>query len=158
MRSIYFMTLMISEATLSAQGIANELRPILIRLARELRRETEQLGVTGRQAALLWEIRSLSGLNLSELAAVEGISAPALSGHVDRLERLGLVARTRATDDRRRIGLRLTKDGDRLLRRIRARRTTWLAARLDLLTTEDLAAVHRALPSLQRVLDEEPAA
>ena len=76
-------------------AIANDLRPVLLRLTRELRRETEQFGVTGRQATLLWLIKRSPGLTLRALAAAEGISPPALSGHVDRLERAGLLVRVR---------------------------------------------------------------
>ena len=63
---------------------------MLLRLSRELRQETEQLGVTSRQVTLLWLIRHNPGLSLRELAAEERISAPALSGYVDRLEKAGL--------------------------------------------------------------------
>jgi DNA-binding MarR family transcriptional regulator len=146
---------MISEVTLSSEVVATELRPVLLRLARELRKETEQLGVTARQATLLWLVKRNPGLSLAELAAEEGISPPALSGHVDRLERAGLLERIRSDEDRRRVGLRLTDEGLRLLRRIRARRTTWLAGRLGELTAEELAAIHRATPALRRLLGEE---
>ena len=80
---------MVSDVTLSTEEVASELRPILLRLARELRKETEQLGITARQATLLCSIKRRPGLSLAELAAEEGISPPALSGHVDRLERPG---------------------------------------------------------------------
>jgi DNA-binding MarR family transcriptional regulator len=126
---------------------------MLVRLARELRHETEQLGVTARQATLLWLIRRHPGLSLRELASLERISPPSLSGHVDRLERSGLVERVRDDEDRRRVGLRLTPDGERLVRRVRARRTTWLAARLGSLSETELATVDAALPLLQRLVD-----
>jgi DNA-binding MarR family transcriptional regulator len=145
---------MISEVILSPELVASELRPALLRLARELRKETEQLGITARQATLLWLVRRKPGLSLAELAAEEGISPPALSGHVDRLERAGLIERVRSSEDRRRVGLRLTDDGARLLRRVRARRTTWLADRLGALEPEELEAVENAIPALQRLLGE----
>jgi DNA-binding MarR family transcriptional regulator len=145
---------MISEVTLNASEIADELRPVLLRLARELRHETERLGVTPRQATLLWLIRGAPGSSLRELAEREQISPPALSGHVDRLERAGFVERVRSTTDRRRVGLRITPAGDRLLRRLRARRTTWLAERLERLGPDDIAAVAAALPALQRLAGE----
>src|ERR671915_1708433 len=116
---------MISEVTLSPEQVADELRPVLLRLARELRHETEQAGITARQATLLWLVKRSPGLSLAELAAEEGISPPALSGNVDRLERVGLIERVRSSEDRRRVGLALTDEGEKLLRRIRARRTTW---------------------------------
>ena len=125
----------------------------MLRLARELRHETERLGVTARQATLLWLIRRTPGLSLRELAELERISPPALSGHIDRLERAGLVERVRSTSDRRRVGLRLTPAGERLQRRIRARRTTWLADRLEWLSPEELEAVAAALPALRRIVE-----
>ena len=67
---------MISQVTLSAETVAAELRPVLLRLARELRKETEQLGITARQATLLWLVKRSPGLSLAELASEEGISPP----------------------------------------------------------------------------------
>ena len=146
---------MIREVTLSAELVADDLRPVLLRLARELRKETEQLGVTARQATLLWLVKRSPGLSLAELAAEEGISPPALSGYVDRLERAGLLERVRSTKDRRRVGLRLTVEGTKLMRRIRARRTTWLAERLHALEPADLEAIEAAGPALRRLLGDE---
>jgi DNA-binding MarR family transcriptional regulator len=143
---------MISEATLTAESVAAELRPVLLRLARELRKETEQLGITARQATFLWLVKRSPGLSLAELAAEEGISPPAMSGHVDRLERVGLLERERSSGDRRRVGLRLTEDGERLMRRVRARRTTWLADRLRTLEPDELEAVDNAIPALLRLV------
>ena len=138
---------------LTPELIADELRPVLLRLTRELRKESEQLGVTTRQATLLWLVKRSPGLSLAELAAEEGISPPALSGHVDRLERAGLIERVRSSQDRRRVGLALTDEGVKLLRRIRARRTTWLATRLTELDQAELDALATAMPSLRRLLE-----
>jgi len=145
---------MISEVILNPELVADDLRPVFLRLARELRKETEQLGVTARQATLLWLVKRSPGLSLAELAAEEGISPPALSGHVDRLERAGLIDRVRSSEDRRRVGLRLTDDGARLLRRVRARRTTWLAERLRALDPAELEAIEAAIPALQQLLGD----
>jgi DNA-binding MarR family transcriptional regulator len=145
---------MISDIIPSTDTVAADLRPVLLRLARELRKETEQLGITARQATLLWLVKRSPGLSLAELAAEEGISPPALSGHVDRLERAGLIDRVRSSEDRRRVGLRLTDEGARLLRRVRARRTTWLTDRLGTLEPAELQAVEEAIPALQRLLGD----
>jgi DNA-binding MarR family transcriptional regulator len=145
---------MISDVILGVDAIAVDLRPVLLRLARELRKETEQLGITARQATLLWLVKQSPGLSLAELAAEEGISPPALSGHVDRLERAGLIERVRSSEDRRRVGLRLTDEGARLLKRVRARRTTWLTDRLGALEPVELEAIGQAIPALQRLLGD----
>ena len=124
---------------------------MLFRLARELRRETEQFGVTGRQVALLVLVERSPGLTLRALAVEEGISPPALSGHVDRLEHAGLLVRVRSDVDRRRVGLELTPAGERLLRSVRERRTAWLAERLAGLEQDDLLTIEAALGPLQRL-------
>jgi DNA-binding MarR family transcriptional regulator len=147
---------MISEATISPLEVANDLRPVLFRLTRELRKETEQLGVTGRQVTLLWLVKRSPGLTLRALAEEEGISPPALSGHVDRLEGAGLLVRARSEVDRRRVCLALTPAGERLLRRVRERRTTWLAGRLAVLEPDELAAIEAAVEPLARLIGDGP--
>jgi DNA-binding MarR family transcriptional regulator len=147
---------MISEAIDTAE-IAERLRPVLLRLSRELRRETEALGVTSRQATLLWLIREHPDLTLRELATLEHISAPSLSGHVDRLESAGLLERVRSSEDRRRVVLRLTPAGVQLTRRVRTRRTTWLATRLGELDADQLDAIERAIEPLADLLTEHRA-
>jgi len=147
------MLLMISRTTETSLALANELRPVLLRLTRELRRETEQFGITGRQATLLWLVKGSPGLTLRALAEMEGISPPALSGHIDRLERSGLLVRVRSTEDRRRVGLELTSEGERILRSVRERRTAWLAERLGALDPEALKAVAAAVEPLRCLLE-----
>jgi DNA-binding MarR family transcriptional regulator len=78
-----------------------------------------------------------------------------MTKHVDRLERDGLVERTQSAEDRRRVGISLTDEGQRLLRRVRSRRTAWLAQRLGGLTPAELAAVEAAVEPLLKLLPEE---
>jgi DNA-binding MarR family transcriptional regulator len=144
---------MISETTDNCLSLANDLRPIMLRVARELRRETEQFGITARQATLLWLVKRSPGLTLRALADAEAITPPALSGHIDRLERAGLLVRVRSAADRRRVGLELTPEGERLLRSVRERRTSWLAARLNTLEPDALYAIEAAIEPLRELLD-----
>ena len=140
--------------TAAPLALANRLRPIVLRLSRELRRETHSLGVTSRQVSLLVQVGEHPGLGIRELAVREGISSPGISVQIARLERAGFVERTRDAHDRRRQGLVLTAAGARVLRSVRSRRTAWLSARLERLTPEDLRAIEAALGPLGRLLDE----
>jgi Transcriptional regulators len=136
-------------------SVADALRPVLLRVGRELRREARAVGISPEQVSLLVAIKYAPGLGIRDLAASERISPPALTKHVDRLERDGLVVRTQHPDDGRRIGLTLTEKGQRVLRRVRSRRTAWLATRLRGLDPKELAAVEAAIEPLSRLLKEE---
>jgi DNA-binding MarR family transcriptional regulator len=140
------------ETRLDTLGIADRLRPILLQVGRELRREAREVGVSPEQVSLLVAIKYTPGIGVRELAARERVSPPALSNHVDRLERDGLVTRTPSEADRRRVGVTLTEEGQRVLRRVRSRRTAWLATRLGDLTPAELAAVEAAIEPLSRLL------
>jgi DNA-binding MarR family transcriptional regulator len=132
--------------------LANRLRPVLLRVARELRREIHSLGVTGGQVSLLIQIKKNPGITASALAERERISAPGMSGHISRLETANLIERTRA-EDRRRIGLTLTDAGDKVLTNVRKRRTAWLAEHLKDLTEDEREAIEAALPALEKLVE-----
>ena len=136
----------------SARALADRLRPVLLRLSRELRREAQSLGVTGGQVSLLIQIKRHPGITASELAERERMSAPGMSGHIARLETAGLIERTRATD-RRRIGLTATDAGDAILVSVKRRRTAWLADHLKELTEDEREAISAALPALEKLLE-----
>lgn len=135
-------------------ALANRLRPVLLQLNRHLRREAHGEGITGGQAALLAQIRAYPELGVRDLAVREGVSAPAMTRYLDRMEKAGLVVRTRAQQDARRIRLALTPKGVRALRSVRRRRTAWLAERLQELSAGELVAVDRAIEPLLRLVQE----
>src|SRR3954449_3717474 len=89
---------------LDAMAVADSLRPTLLRLARELRRE-KIAGVSPHQVGLLVAIKSARGLPAGEPAAEERVSTAAMSKRVSRLQRDGLVVRTKSEADRRCSGL-----------------------------------------------------
>ena len=82
------------------------------------------------------------------------MSAPGMSKYVARLEAAGLVVREPSGEDRRRVGLRVTREAERVLRSVKSRRTAWLAARLRDLSPGERAAVDAAIEPLQELIDE----
>src|SRR2546430_16865096 len=111
-----------SQATkqqLDAMAVADSLRPTLLRLARELRREKIG-GVSPHQVGLLVSIKYAPGVTVGELAAEERVSTAAMSKRVSRLERDRLVTRTPSDSDRRCVVLTPTDAGQRPPRRGRS--------------------------------------
>ncbi len=139
---------------LDTATVADRLRPALLRLGRELRREARAEGVSPGQVTLMVSIKYEPGIGVNDLAARERMSPPAMTKQVNGLEQLGLVKRTPSLSDRRRVGLTLTEEGHRVLRRVRSRRTAWLAQRLGRLSADELAAIEAAVEPLSRLLHE----
>jgi|SRR5579871_1639332 len=135
-------------------AVADRLRPTILQLSRELRRE-KIAGVSPHQVGLLVSIKYAPGVTVGELATEERVSTAAMSKRVSRLERDGLVTRTQSETDRRQVGLTLTDEGQRTLRRVRSRRTAWLASRLDTLSAAELVAVGAAVDALSHLLADE---
>jgi DNA-binding MarR family transcriptional regulator len=140
--------------TIDTVALADRLRPVLLRVARELRREARAAGIAASDVSLLVSIKYTPGIGVNELAERERMSAAAMSKHVDRLVREGWVERTPSESDRRRIGLTLTEEGRRVLRNVRSRRTVWLSRRLGGLSPRELAVIEAAVEPLSLLLDE----
>src|SRR5262249_49315037 len=136
-------------------AVANRLRPVLLKLNRELRREIHSLGVTGGQVSLLVQIKYRPGIGIRELARLERVSVPGMAKFVARLEAAGLVERAPVAGDQRRVGLTLTADGHRALRSVKSKRTAWLSARLAQLDPDEVEAIDAAIEPLAHLLQEE---
>jgi DNA-binding MarR family transcriptional regulator len=139
-------------------AVANRLRPVLLKLNRELRHEIHSLGVTGGQVSLLVQIKYHPGIGMRELAALERISVPGMSKFVARLEEAGLVERAAVAGDQRRVGLTVTAAGQKVLRSVKSKRTAWLADRLRHLDPDELEAIDAAIEPLTHLLGNEEAA
>jgi DNA-binding MarR family transcriptional regulator len=135
--------------------LAEQLRPVVMKLSRELRREVRSLGVTGGQVSLLFAVKRSPGIGVRELAVQERMSPAGMSGHVSRLVKLGLLRREDDPADARRHGLYVTEQGSRILRLVKSRRTAWLARRLEALPAQDRDAVRLAVAPLARLLEVE---
>src|SRR5881394_1563896 len=141
--------------TIDTTALANRLRPVLLKLNRELRREIHSLGVTGGQVGLLVQIKTRPGIGMRELASVERMSVPGMSKFISRLEEAGLVQRAPVAGDQRRVGLTLTAAGQKVLRSVKSKRTAWLSARLRELDPHELEAIDAAIEPLAHLLGED---
>ena len=110
------------------------------------------------EALVLLTFSRRGSLPLGKMGERLQVHPTSVTSIVDRLEAAGLVVRGPVAGDRRRVGIRLTDQGRRLLRSTRRLRTAWLAERMRRLSEEQLAALEAALAPLALLTrDERPA-
>jgi DNA-binding MarR family transcriptional regulator len=137
----------------NAMSLSEDLRRVLHRLSRQLRRESRVLAISPLHALLLAAIRENPGIGVSELARLERLQGPTISGHVKAMEALGLIGRGPPDpDDRRRVGLVVTKEGALILEEIKRSRVDWLARKLATLSPEARDAIRKAIGPLQDIV------
>ena len=134
--------------------LAARLRLVLNRLARRLRNQTpDDLSPSLTSALVTIELHG--PITLGRLAACERVTPPSVTRMVATLERLGLVRREADPVDRRVARVSLTTAGARVVQRTRTRKTAYLARRLAKLDEAEVALVCRALPVLERLLEDD---
>ena len=133
--------------------VASRLRLVVTRLGRKLRRHAVG-DLTPSQASALASVERHGPITLGDLSAVENVSPPTLTKVVSALEEHGLVARSTDPSDRRVARVATTATGSELLAQSRSRGSAYLATRLRSLPAEDREALERALPVLERLVEE----
>src|SRR5258705_4262910 len=124
------------------EELAPRLRWAITRMARRLRQESgTDLGPS--QVAALATIERHGPLSPSELAERERIKRPTVTRIVGHLEDAGLIERIKDPEDGRGSILSATPEARAILRRLRARKTAYLAKRLDGLDAEDRRNLER---------------
>jgi DNA-binding MarR family transcriptional regulator len=128
------------------------LRLAIVRTARRLRQEAGgELGpATG---AALATIERHGPLSPSELAKREGVKRPTAARILGHLEQDALVTRVRDPEDGRCSILSITPEGRALLRKLRARKTAYLAQQLEDLDAADRQALERSVELLEGMLE-----
>ncbi len=99
-------------------------------------------------AATLATLDRMGPCRLTWLATREGVTQPAMTQLIARLQEAGLVGRAADPADGRVVQVRVTAEGKAVLARRRAARAGRLAGLLDRLTQDERDALAAALPAM----------
>ncbi|HST63754.1 MAG TPA: MarR family transcriptional regulator [Mycobacteriales bacterium] len=129
----------------------DELAGCVERLVTWLRRSTAVPGYSVTSRLTLARLQADGPARISDLARLEGVTQPAMTGLVNRLEAEGLVTRSADPTDARAALVALTGTGRAFVESRRAERVRVLTARVERLSEADRAAILAALPALDRL-------
>jgi DNA-binding MarR family transcriptional regulator len=146
--------------TATVTEVAASLAVDLDRIIRLYRSLSPPGGPSLTAVATMATIERFGPQRLTALAAREGVTQPAMTQLISRLEEAGLVRRESHPEDGRVVLVTITDEGRATLARRRESRAARLAAILAQLSPEHLAALSAAQPALEALVsdtrDEDP--
>lgn len=134
---------MISPASDVAELVAS-----LERVVTMVRRMLPNQSLSLTAISVLRSLEASGPTRLTELASAQGVTQPAMTQLVTRLEREGYVQRQGSDRDARVVLVALMPDGEELLRQRRKQRAGRLTELLDRLSADDRARILAAVPAL----------
>lgn len=135
--------------TLTGSDLAAAMERV-VRLVREMSTAGD---VSSTAAAVLTTLGRQGPSRVTDLARREGVSQPAMSQLVNRLESEGLVARATDSEDRRGVLVEVSERGRGVIEARRTQRAEILGAALERLDADDQQAIAAALPALGRLVE-----
>lgn len=120
-------------------------RSCILNLSTELNRGN----LSFPQFFLLTYLSSEDYLTMSAIAKKMGHSTAAATGLVDRLEKLNFVERVHAAEDRRKIMVRITNDGNEIVATMRGHIATELADLMEDLDENEASSVAAATEAIE---------
>lgn len=134
-------------------AIADRLHSAAIHLLRRVRKQDTATGEGPARLSALSVLVFGGPKTLGELAAAEQVKPPTMSRIVAGLARSRLIEITSDPQDARRMRIRATRKGTRLLQKGRELRIAYLASHLGALTPEELTKLGEAVEILKRLLE-----
>ena len=148
------------EAESRVTELSGDLQRVLSKLFSVLRRGDPNRGENNRDAdltlaqlSILLTLLDQGPIRMTELAARERVRTPTTTVAIRRLEKLGLVKRSRDTSDLRAVLVEVTPEGLVQHREAIAARRTHLATILTGLTDHERETLAKALRPLERLAE-----
>jgi DNA-binding MarR family transcriptional regulator len=149
-----------SSSGTALDALADTLATDLERIVGLFRSLSPASGLSMTAAATLADIERFGPQRLTLLAAREGVTQPAMTQLISRLEEAGLVRREPSQEDGRVVLVAITEEGRATLARRRAVRRERLSSIIAQLSPDHRTALAIALPALDALAsiprDDEP--
>jgi DNA-binding MarR family transcriptional regulator len=148
------------ETEAQVDELAAELQRVLSKLFSVLRRGDVKGSTAGgeltlAQLSILLTLLEKGPIRMTDLAAHERVRTPTTTVAIRRLEKLGLVKRSRDPSDLRAVLVEVTPRGLVQHREALAARRATLGAMLSKLTEDDVETLTKALGPMERLADQE---
>ena len=139
-----------------ARELASELQRVLSKVYSVMRhtgRTSTSGDLTLAQLSILLTLLDQGPIRMTDLAAHERVRTPTTTVAIRRLEKLGLVKRSRDPSDLRAVLVDITPEGLAQHRESLASRQAHLAALLSKLNQDELEVLTKAIAPLERIAE-----
>lgn len=121
-------------------------------IKRGMRKSFEEVGITMPQGLVIATLITHGEMKISELGNKINLSNSTISGIVDRLEKQGLVARMRSSEDRRIVYVKVTPKFKEMHKGFHQKAEASFEGLLSQGTPEELEQILEGMQALKRIL------
>lgn len=134
-------------------GVIKLLRQVMDALRQNMKQQYKDMNLTGPQVMVMHILAHHGEMKISALSEKLGLSNSTVSGILDRLEKQGLVERTRSKEDRRVVYVNASAEFGRNAQEHHQEIERKFAAMMHKATPEELDTILQGLDTLKKVMD-----
>jgi DNA-binding MarR family transcriptional regulator len=137
------------------ENIAAQLRPLLTRIVRKLRKVSPVAGSLSQTERSVMVLLEQQGPLLSaELAVIEKITPQSMGQVLNNLAALDFIDKTPSLTDKRKVHISLSDKGRGMIEKVRGERNEWLTKAISqTCTPQEQEALLNALTPLAKLID-----
>ena len=135
----------------------SQLRAGVFKLTRQLRKHATSLPYSHTELSIIGYLYQYGSLLPSEIAAMEKVSAQAISQSINHLQELNIISRTTHEGDKRKVRIVLTEIGRGKLQELRSSRDAWLMQAMQkCLSKKEAENLLSLVPVLEKLTQFNP--
>lgn len=132
-------------------GVADKLHSAAIHLLRRLRNSDKDSGLSPARLSVLSVLVFSGAKTPGELAQIEQVKPPTMTGLIQALEKDGLVVRKAHAQDKRALTIRITAKGNRKLNHARELRLRQLRMLMKTLSRDEVRMLAKASRLMEKL-------